>query len=205
MRNRVDAGGQRQEGLLVGVLACRSPHECLREQPFFRRLERHASSHGAAAGLDRRQIAGEPLRRNAAVGIGRQQHTVASTRALQPQRRQVQRQPAREARIGLRRGEGDVHHGEGRAAGGETPTRDRRGSIAAIVEQQNKPKGVRGEGPSGEIALGEKGVEAGLDAILLVPDRNCSDRSQRWSDSVWQLKHQLPSRRYALNNTSLKH
>jgi hypothetical protein len=155
--------------------------------------------------MDRRQIAGEPLRRNAAVGIGRQQHAVASIGPLQPQRREVQRQPAREAGIGLRRGEGDVHHGERRAAAGETRTRDRRGSIAAIIEQQNKPKGVRGDGPSGEIALGEKGVEAGLDAILLVPHRNCSDHSQRWSDSVWQLKHQLPSRRYALNNTSLKH
>ena len=72
------------------------------------------------------------------------------------------------------------------------------GAIAAIVEQQNEPEGIRGEGPSGEIALGEKGVEAGLDAILLVPHRNCNDRSQRWSDGVWQLKHQLPSRRYAL-------
>jgi hypothetical protein len=205
VRNRVDAGGQRQQGLLVCVLAFRSPHERLREQPFFRRLERYASGHGAAAGVDRRQIAGEPLRRNAAVGIGRQQHTVASIRPLQPQRRQVQRQPAREARIGLRRREGDVHQGEWRAAGGETPTCDRRGSIAAIVEQQNEPEGIRGEGPSGEIALGEKGVEAGLDAILLVPHRNCSDHSQRWSDSVWQLKHQIPSRRYALNNTSLKH
>ena len=119
--------------------------------------------------------------------------------------REVQRQPACEADIGLRRREGHVYQRERHAAGGETPTRDRRGSIAAIVEQQNKPKGVRGEGPSGEIALGEKGVEAGLNAVLLVPDRNCSDRSQRWSDSVWQLKHQLPSRRYALNNTSLKH
>jgi len=205
VRDRVDAGGQRQQSLLVGALACRTPHECLRQQTFFRRFERDPPRHGTAAGMDRRQLAGEPLRRNAAVGIGRQQHTVASTRALKPQRRQVQRQPAREARICLRRGEGDVHHGEGCAAGGETPTRDRRGSIAAIVEQQNKPKGVRGEGPFGKIALGEKGVEAGLDAILLVPNRNCSDRSQRGSDSVWQLKYQLPSRRYALNNTSLKH
>jgi hypothetical protein len=55
------------------------------------------------------------------------------------------------------------------------------------------------------MALGEKGVEAGLDAILLVSHRNCSDRSQRWSDGAWQLNHQLPGRRYALNNTSLKH
>ena len=155
--------------------------------------------------MDRRQIAGEPLRRNAAVGITRQQHTVASIRALQPQRREVQRQPAREAGIGLGRREGHVHQREGRAADGETPMRDHRGSIAAIVEQQNEPEGIRGEGPAGEIALGEKGVEAGLDAILLVPHRNGNDRSQRWSDGAWQLKHQVPSREYALNNTSLKH
>ena len=155
--------------------------------------------------MDCRQIAGKPLRRNAAVGIARQQHAVASISALQPQRREVQRQPACEADIGLRRRDGHVYQRERHAAGGETPTRDRRGSIAAIVEQQNEPEGIRGEGPSGEIALGEKGVESGLDAILLVPHRNCSDRSQRWSDGVWQLKHQLPSRRYALNNKSLKH
>jgi hypothetical protein len=145
------------------------------------------------------------LRRNAAVGIARQEHTAASIRPLPPQRREVQRQPAREARIGLARGEGDIHQREGRAAGGETPVRDRRGSIAAVVEQQKEPEGIRGEGPSGEISLGEKGIEAGVDAILFVPDRNRNDRSQRWSDSVWQVKHQLSSRRYALNNTSLKH
>ena len=124
---------------------------------------------------------------------------------LQPQRREVQRQPAREARVGLRRGESDVHQGEGRAAGSETPTCDRLGAIATVVEEQNESEGAWWEGPSGAITLGEKGVEAGLDAILLVPNRNCSDRSQRGSDSVWQLKYQLPSRRYALNNTSLKH
>ena len=72
-------------------------------------------------------------------------------------------------------------------------------------EEQNEFEGAWWEGPSGDITLGEKGVEAGFDAILLVPNRNCSDRSQRGSDSVWQLKHQLSSRRYALNNTSLKH
>jgi len=171
MRDRIDRASEGGENCRKLLLALQPATQGSRQPGELVRCEHDLARDRIGPGRYFRDCSDEPILRNAAVGIGREQERRRIV--AEPQRSQVHRHAARASRMRLLRGKFGFDHHDGEAREWALGARCRSSPVGSIVDQHENAE-IGSETPF----LRAHCLEARADAFLFV---SCGDRD----DVAW--------------------